>query len=161
MSKQISFIILLPFLLLSSCSICLLQLGRSEYFEIGRIPLKNHAERLNKFSSHSVEKQLDIYLFASKCIENPSIKGLLAETGDNKISEIVKRIQDSLTAEDKYYLIEALTDLQSRCNCIKQETVEVLKLEQEGISFRDTERQKFYKEAYKANLKLIFEKTKQ
>lgn len=155
MKKNILIIIFLQTLLFTGCTECLLQSGRSEYYEIVKTPITNKSERVRKFSMYPPERQIDVYLFAARCSDDPSVMGLFTEISKDRIPDIVKRIQVSKSEEDKHFLIRILSDTNWQCRCIDQGMIEILSAVQSEISPQDNESEKFYKESYKKYLEHI------
>jgi hypothetical protein len=162
MSKTIRLILILQMLFFISCkNECLFTGGRSEYNELHQIPITKKAERIKKMESYSTEKQIDIYLFASKCERNPSIQDIFRDVGQSKIKPIVERIQTTKNEEDKYYLIQALFHSNAECHCIDQTSIEHLANAKSEINTLDTPSISFFKESYKSYLDNIISQTKQ
>ena len=81
-----------------------------DYNAIGRIPRENRQERLALFSSYSVDRQIDLYLFAQNFVEgtNEDYMDLLAHDGEMKVSAIADRIDATSRFGFKTDLILAL-----------------------------------------------------
>jgi hypothetical protein len=151
-------VIIIGIIFFSGCSRCLSHPGRAEYLELTKIPQTDEKERLEKFLSHSVEMQIDIYLYASGCQRNPSVTNLVNISGEPKIPDIIERIRNSST-EDKSYLIRTLMFINGKCLCINQEQINVLAHLKPSVNSSDSPGEKFYKESYADDLNSISEQT--
>ena len=102
---------------------CSAQPGRDDYLAIGRIPKENQRERLATFSSFSVDRQIDLYLFAQNFVEgsNEDYLRYLANEGDSKLEKIVGRIDTSPRFAFKTDLIRVLDLIDLNCECVRND----------------------------------------
>ena len=100
-----------------------------EYNEIYKIPRQNKAKRLQKFSQYSIEKQIDVYLFARSCADDPQIGPLLYENGEKRIPNIVERVEVTETIFDKAQLVALLLGINKDCQCITKDLDVIKRLE--------------------------------
>ena len=126
-NKRIGTVILLvAYLALAVMTLsCLAQQpGRDEYIEIGRISKENQQERLAKFSSYSVDRQIDVYLFAQTFVEgsNEDYGRYLAHNGAAKKREIALRIDSTDRMSFKTDLISVLYLIDLNCECVSNDT---------------------------------------
>lgn len=159
MLRTILLVLTLHILLFTSCTECSFKEGKAEYNELYQIPLVNKGERIQKLQSYSIEKQIDIFLFAAECKRDPSIMGIFVELGDSKIPQIVDRIRNSKTDEDRYYLIQALSDINWRCHCIDKNAIEGLLETVKRDSNTVNANNNFLRDSYKKYLENIVNQT--
>ena len=164
MLKSVRTIVLL--LLTFSFSSCEDRPGKKEYLEITEIPSASQNERLNKFSSFPVEKQIDVYLFAMCCVE-PSdtvFEEYLILNGKNKIEKIVGRLDKTKDLRDKTNLIRALASINKNCKCLSNNSyvLDILSRNESKIDEINNDNDKLWKELYssylneiKANMQIV------
>lgn len=157
MRKIIYFTVILQIIFFTGCRICIFEPGRSEYQELAGIPMTNKRERIEKMDSYPVEKQIDVFLYAAKCAEDPSITGLFGDLGAPKITQIAERIKTSRSAEDKYHLIRSVSDIDWKCRCINQTIIDELSKFTSDVTVFDSASEKSFKEIYKDYLKHLKE----
>lgn len=99
--------------------------GQEEYITIEKLPQN---ERLKKFSSYPIEKQIDIYLF-THYLEGGSgtYEGYLASDGENKLFAISRRIDENIEPMMKVRLISAIELIGMNCDCVSDNS-EVIKI---------------------------------
>jgi hypothetical protein len=92
------------------------QLGRKEYLKIKEIPTVNTEERAKVFLSYSIEKQIDIYLFATGYVEGSDtvFAEYLKIDGEEKIVPILQRLSKDDDIQDKTNLLRINKD----CKCV-------------------------------------------
>lgn len=83
-------------------------LGRNGYLEIQAIPYENESERIEKFQSFPINKQLDVYLFSKQHIEGDGgdIFKYVSKDFEIKLPFIVEKIKISERIEDKLGLFD-------------------------------------------------------
>lgn len=132
--------------------------GAKEYSEVTKIPREKKSERVQKFSNLSTAKQIDVYLYARNCPDDPNIGPLLYENGEQKIQEIVQKIKSTEAIWDKGYLVQVLYNINEKCRCIDKnsETVKELEKEEAAInSNMNIPKDYEYKQIYSDNLKFL------
>lgn len=114
----------------TSCGlyICDYKIGKNEYYQFVEIQSDNLDELYQQFSYYSVEQQIDIYLYAQRCPDNPQIQKFLMNNGENKVPAIVERISKE-SVENKYHLMRVLIAINWECNCIKKDSEVIKRLE--------------------------------
>jgi hypothetical protein len=147
-------------IILSFFSITLLILGcqknliQDAYLNIESFP---EIERQSKFSSYSVEEQIDIFLFAQiKGGKSDTYTRYLADNGQTKISAIVDAIGKNNDSLKKVDLIRSLELINMHCNCIKNDKKVISLLEKNKLQFKDdTDSDKTLREVYAEYLERI------
>ena len=115
------------------------QPGAKEFNEILKIPIEDDAERLRKFLSYPVDKQVDIYLYGMDSIA-PSYThfgDFLAYEGEDKVPYILERIKTSKEDSHKFYLMEIIRKINRNCNCVKNEDLEELESVKRSILYKN------------------------
>jgi hypothetical protein len=132
---------------------CVSQPGKKEYLEIAKIPVSNESERLAKFSTYPVEKQIEIYLFAQYGVEggNESFLRYLAFDGQNKIPAIIARIDAADDPGFKALLMRVLDFIDENCGCVADnpDFLNILERNEMQIDPADSEGIKIFKELYR------------
>jgi len=145
----------------TSCDLyfCSYETGAKEYKEFVETPSNNLDEMYQQFSRYSVEQQIDIYLYARNCPDNPQIQKFLVKDGENKIPAIVERIKKE-RIRDKYFLMTILLDINRNCGCIKKDS-EIIKtlesIKQEIGADKDISSNDIYTQGYSDSLKTLKE----
>lgn len=119
--KMIKLIFLFQLFFMANCSHiiqCKYKDGAKEYYELDKISENGNTQKINKFSSFPIEKQIDIYLFAMNCPDDPRIGPYLYEDGEKKIPNIVRRVQTTEKIWDKADLVQSLIGINAKCHCI-------------------------------------------
>lgn len=147
----------------SSCDYCSYETGKKEYYEVINHSKteSSNAGMIQRFSSYPIEKQIDIYLYARNCPDNPSIEPLLVKDGEGKILAIVERIKTADRVLDKVYLLGVLSSINIKCKCISKDSEAIQSLEtveKELSENKDTWGGKEYKEIYSTRLKSLKER---
>lgn len=123
--------------------------GASEYREISR---SNRTERKARFNSYSIEKQIDIYLFAMCCVEPSDVEfeSYLIVDGESKLPHLTERIKLLKDSRDKGNLIGAIYEIDRDCNCVANNPniMRVLKENESQRTPNDDEGDKGWKKQY-------------
>lgn len=135
---------------------CAKSLGQREYLEIEKLP---ESERLSKFSSYPVEKQIDIYLFSKLYTEGGSgtYGRYLASNGTNKLPNIVKRLDESNDLLVKIELIHTIELINGHCLCVagNADILRILEKNDIQINTEDDPSTRKLKEVYSDYLQRI------
>ncbi|MCW5958867.1 MAG: hypothetical protein KIS76_01825 [Pyrinomonadaceae bacterium] len=166
--KTILFIALIQSCLLFGCSSifeCGDSKGAEEYKKFVRThsenlltPLTPESKALRDFSAFSVEQQIDVYLYAMGCPNNPQITKFLAYDGERKVQPIVNRIKRS-NFYDKGNLVYALIKINEECRCITKESIDTESLRPKDNGSKAS--QDSYREIYEQNLRWLEEEIEQ
>lgn len=123
--------------------------GASEYRAISR---SNRAERKAMFNSYSIEKQIDIYLFAMCCVEPSDVEfeTYLIVDGESKLPHLTERIKLLKDSRDKGNLIGAIYEIEKDCNCVANNPsiMRILKENESQPTPNDNEGDKGWKKQY-------------
>lgn len=122
-------LILLFSVVFTGCNYCVRnQPGGQEYFQIREIRLSDADEAARQFSSYTIEKQIDIYLFGIKYVHPNDNSGaqLLANQGSQKLPHIFKRIQAANSELEIAYLVEVVELINRQNCCVTDNEIEML-----------------------------------
>lgn len=164
----IAFVLITQYIVSTGCSAifeCGDSKGAKEYKEFVAThsenlltPLTPESKALRDFSAYSVEQQIDIYVYAMGCPNNPQITKFLAYDGEKKVQPIVNRIKES-NFYDSGNLVFALYKINEECRCITKSSLDIESLrpkESESKSSQDP-----YREIYEGRLKWFEEQVEE
>lgn len=162
--KSILLIAVVQFCLLIGCS-SILECGDSkgakEYKEFVTThsenlltPLTPESKALRDFSAFSLEQQIDVYLYAMGCPNNPQITKFLVYDGGKKVQPIVNRIKES-NFYDKGNLVYALITINEECRCITKESIDIESLRPKENGSKES--RDSYREIYEHQLNWLEE----
>lgn len=161
--KIMQMIFLLQLFFFVSCTHiiqCEYMTGAEDYNEFIKAPDKDKAEAQQRFSSFSIEKQIDIFLYARRCPDNPNIGPFLYADGERKIPNIVRKIQTTEKVINKADLVGVLSNINAECRCVTSES-EIIKTLEDVEKKLDADKNipsnYGYKEMYSLNLKFLKE----
>ena len=135
---------------------CPKQPGQDEFIEIERIPNTVENERLVKFSSYPIDRQIDIFLFAQINLagKRDTYMRYLANDGPTKKRHIAIRINLTDRASFKTNLIGVLDFIDLNCACVHDdaEVMELLIQNDSEVLDTDSPDVRLSKESYRQYL---------
>lgn len=156
---KLAFLFLLTF---TSCDDCEYRKGVKEYREFVDAPFVGIEEGSQRFSTYSIDQQIDIYLYARGCPDNPQIDKFLVKNGEKKIPIIVERIKSEDRLSDKRNLISILIDINQKCKCIDRDSSTIRSLQEVKRKIENDSSipsDNIYKKSYSDWLKILEEQT--
>lgn len=122
-----SLVIMFAFIL-QQCT-CGYEKGSMGYYEIVSAKHASNVQVIEKFSNYPVENQIDIFLYARNCPNNPHIEPLLIHDGEKKVDHIVARIETEPRVWDRVFLIGVLSRINHNCRCVSGNSTLIGRLE--------------------------------
>lgn len=153
MIKSVKILLLFYFLCILGCA-GFNRPGFKEYNVVDRTRGANNMASIEKFSSYPIDKQIDMYLIGTCCVEGGGgwTTPYLIRDGEEKIPSIVRRIEvfpDDI--RDKAALISALVSINKECQCLKKypEIIKRLEVVEEKIKAEKIPSDDNYQETYR------------
>lgn len=87
---------------------------------------------IRRFDDYTIDKRIDIFLYAVGCRKDPRFEPILASGGEKIIPTLVRRIEEVQRAWDKYHLVNVLIRINEECKCIEKDSQEIKTLESVG-----------------------------
>lgn len=158
-SLNACLVLVLGSLSFSGCNFqCRNQPGGREYRELSKLYSDGNLEPRRRFSSYSIDQQIDIYLYSRKCADDTRIEPLLIADGERKIDSILRRTGEEPHLPSKGYLVSVLIRVNTFCRCISRDSNAVQALERIGVELdRDPtiSSNDVYKQIYHGNVKSL------
>lgn len=155
-AMKTTVIVLIMYLFNSSClGDCRNKPGSKKYKEMDRVLLLNKNEASHRFQEMPLETQIDTFLYARDCADDPRFVSMLVADGEQKIPTIVRRIETESRVWDKSHLLRVLISINSKCKCIRRDSDIIASLERVSDTIesdRDDPPDPAYKQIYRDNL---------
>lgn len=115
---------------MSSCyDQCWKKPGAREYKALTKIDEPSNVQLIRSFADYSIDKQIDIFLYAKDCPNDPRFEPILSRGGVKIVPTIVGRIETEEKVWDKGHLVSVLTRINAECKCISSDSDVVKRLE--------------------------------